>query len=273
MIKFFRNIRWRLLRENRFTKYLLYAIGEIILVVVGILIALQINNWNEDRKLKKLELSYYENLYQDLLQDSLEVEFKIRNANRNIKQLNNILRFMNNDYDISRTHIDSVEWPRNHYYKDTLALVHSVSQAGFVQFADILKNTIEDLRATGGIKILQNKELKEELLNYYNRDKTRESWNMTLIDARIQMEKSINKVLTAEQRTAYSRQAILELNDDDFEDFIGALKAASEFRENIIGMLHLHHRIIQQSNGRLKENITQLLAQLRMELAKNVRHS
>ena len=50
MIKFFRKIRQRLLTENRFSKYLLYAIGEIILVVIGILIALQINNWNEQLK-------------------------------------------------------------------------------------------------------------------------------------------------------------------------------------------------------------------------------
>jgi len=50
MIKFFRKIRQRLLTENKFSKYLLYAIGEIVLVVVGILIALQINNWNEARK-------------------------------------------------------------------------------------------------------------------------------------------------------------------------------------------------------------------------------
>ncbi len=50
MIKFFRRIRQKLLSENKFSKYLLYAIGEIILVVIGILIALQINNWNESRK-------------------------------------------------------------------------------------------------------------------------------------------------------------------------------------------------------------------------------
>lgn len=50
MLKFFRKIRQRLLTENKFSKYLIYAIGEIILVVIGILIALQINNWNEDRK-------------------------------------------------------------------------------------------------------------------------------------------------------------------------------------------------------------------------------
>ena len=51
MIKFFRHIRKSLLMENKTTKYFKYAIGEIVLVVIGILIALQINNWNEHRKL------------------------------------------------------------------------------------------------------------------------------------------------------------------------------------------------------------------------------
>ena len=50
MIKFFRKIRQKLLSENKFSKYFIYAIGEIILVVIGILIALQVNNWNEERK-------------------------------------------------------------------------------------------------------------------------------------------------------------------------------------------------------------------------------
>lgn len=50
MIKFFRHIRQRLLKERQFSKYVFYALGEIILVVIGILIALQINNWNENRK-------------------------------------------------------------------------------------------------------------------------------------------------------------------------------------------------------------------------------
>lgn len=48
--KIFRKIRQKLLIQNKFSKYLLYAIGEIILVVIGILIALQINNWNEYQK-------------------------------------------------------------------------------------------------------------------------------------------------------------------------------------------------------------------------------
>lgn len=58
MIKFFRKIRRKLLSENKFSKYLIYAIGEIILVVIGILIALQINNWNENRILLSKENHY-----------------------------------------------------------------------------------------------------------------------------------------------------------------------------------------------------------------------
>ena len=56
MIKFFRKIRYDLMEKNKTVKYFKYAFGEIILVVFGILIALQINNWNETRKLKAKEL-------------------------------------------------------------------------------------------------------------------------------------------------------------------------------------------------------------------------
>ena len=55
MLKFFRKIRQRLLAENKFTKYLIYATGEIALIMVGILLALQINNWNEQRQDKQEE--------------------------------------------------------------------------------------------------------------------------------------------------------------------------------------------------------------------------
>ena len=71
MIKFFRHIRQRLVIENRFSKYLLYAIGEIILVVIGILIALQINNWNEERKQDAIEIGYLKRLVNDLEKDKL----------------------------------------------------------------------------------------------------------------------------------------------------------------------------------------------------------
>ncbi len=73
MIKFFRHIRQRLLTENKFSKYLLYAIGEIILVVIGILIALQINNWNENRIKRQQLISVYERITVDIQNDIEEM--------------------------------------------------------------------------------------------------------------------------------------------------------------------------------------------------------
>lgn len=59
MIKFFRKIRQQLIAENRFSKYVFYAIGEILLVVIGILIALQLNTWNSERiQQKEIETTY-----------------------------------------------------------------------------------------------------------------------------------------------------------------------------------------------------------------------
>ncbi|WKK66497.1 DUF6090 family protein [Lutimonas zeaxanthinifaciens] len=74
MLPFFRKIRWRLAQDNQFFKYSRYAIGEIVLVVIGILIALQINNWNEERKLKKSLNVYLSNLVDDIQNDVLQLE-------------------------------------------------------------------------------------------------------------------------------------------------------------------------------------------------------
>ena len=73
MIKFFRKIRQNLLSENKFSRYLLYAIGEIVLVVIGILLALQINNWNENRKDILLSKAILEEFKKDLVSDTLGI--------------------------------------------------------------------------------------------------------------------------------------------------------------------------------------------------------
>jgi len=74
MIKFFRRIRQKLLTENKFSKYLIYAIGEIVLVVIGILIALQINISNEVKKARAVEINYLENLKADLILEDKNIE-------------------------------------------------------------------------------------------------------------------------------------------------------------------------------------------------------
>ena len=74
MIHFFRKIRQRLLKKNKVGRYLLYASGEILLVVIGILIALQINNWNQKRQNEKLEIKYLQGIQTNLDNDIDELE-------------------------------------------------------------------------------------------------------------------------------------------------------------------------------------------------------
>lgn len=78
MIKFFRSIRFKLMSQNQTSRYLKYAIGEIFLVVIGILIALQINNWNEDRKARQQEIKLVSQLLEDAKNDSIFYQSRLR---------------------------------------------------------------------------------------------------------------------------------------------------------------------------------------------------
>ncbi|HQW04463.1 MAG: hypothetical protein IPH05_05710 [Flavobacteriales bacterium] len=80
MIKFFRQFRQCMIKENRVSQYLLYAIGEIVLVVIGILIALQINTWNEGRKSQALVMVRLSELVQDLELDRWHFDYHLRLA-------------------------------------------------------------------------------------------------------------------------------------------------------------------------------------------------
>ena len=92
MIKFFRKIRKNLVTENKTGKYFKYAIGEILLVVIGILIALQINNWNENSKLQKQETQVLKEIKSDLLQTKKEIERTVKEHNKLIKSTQWTLR-------------------------------------------------------------------------------------------------------------------------------------------------------------------------------------
>ena len=82
MIKIFRHIRQRLIKEDRISKYLLYAMGEIILVVIGILIALSINNWNEDRKQEKELNDYLIKISENIAEDISVAETHLKRRER-----------------------------------------------------------------------------------------------------------------------------------------------------------------------------------------------
>ena len=85
MIKFFRNIRQHMIKENKMSKYLIYAIGEILLVVIGILIAFQVNNWKQDQENRAIEKEILSNIKDALFTDLQNtIKYNIEESNRRI---------------------------------------------------------------------------------------------------------------------------------------------------------------------------------------------
>ncbi len=97
MLKFFRRIRQKLLNEGNLKKYLIYAIGEIFLVVVGILIALQINNWNERRKNEQSENKALMELKYEFETNIKRLEIICNSKTESEIQVHNYIGIISND--------------------------------------------------------------------------------------------------------------------------------------------------------------------------------
>jgi hypothetical protein len=120
MIKFFRRVRQRLLSENKFSKYLLYAIGEIILVVIGILIALQINNWNEARKTSLKADVYVKNIMYDLKTDTLNINKLLTRVESFSNSIDRYFEYFNSNKaaEVSiESLLDSINTTNAYYFK------------------------------------------------------------------------------------------------------------------------------------------------------------
>jgi hypothetical protein len=146
MLHFLRRIRRGLINTGATRKYLLYAIGEIILVVIGILIALQINNWNEDSKLAIQETIIIENLLGNLKQAKIQSDHYIEQENQLIKSLISALG-INPD----QTQNDEISWSNTEFYK---------LMWDFESVVPVI-NTYSDIKNTGELSIIKNKNIRE----------------------------------------------------------------------------------------------------------------
>jgi hypothetical protein len=148
MIKFFRKIRQKLLNENRLGKYSLYAIGEILLVVIGILIALQINNQNDLRKDRIKEIHYLKNIKTDLNINLLEMDRYLEIRTENIEAAKRIIEHFEGKpiTDFTAFNADGVKiysWQK--FYQNN--------------------NTFQELVNSGNLALLSNDSIKKKLLD------------------------------------------------------------------------------------------------------------
>ena len=151
MIKFFRKIRQKLVTENKFSKYLLYAIGEIVLVVIGILIALQLNNLNEIDKVKDTEILYLNALHDEFSNNLIEVERVIKLNAKGLAYANALLDKMGtSDLDLTEKVFDSL------MYRTIVAEIQYRPSPG----------TLIELVNSGKLSIISNRELRLKLASW-----------------------------------------------------------------------------------------------------------
>lgn len=151
MIKIFRRIRQQLLSENKFSKYLIYAVGEILLVVIGILIALQVNNWNQSRNDKNLELKILHQLTVDL-EDNLE---EIKGIYNQAMHRRNI--------------IDSI---RSYFNQDRALDSLLIQYFDQITFSDIFNsaNTTYKYIQNAGVNFISNDSIRKAITEMYEGD-------------------------------------------------------------------------------------------------------
>ena len=146
------------------SKYFKYAIGEIILVVIGILIALQINNWNEHVKEQKAIKVALQKLIEDLAADTTNFNAHLRDTQRNINFGKEIM-----------ASLDTIT-PTGNVQEFILKL----QSTGRIKFPKITKNTFIDLQNSGALKSINNDTITSQLRDYYSSDLA--FWEQNYVD-------------------------------------------------------------------------------------------
>ncbi len=155
MLTFLRKIRRSLIESGSTRRYLLYAIGEIALVVIGILIALQINNWNEARKNRLVEQNLYENLLTNLQGDSLDLVRVLNRVNGGTESQKIIIE---NTYEslINKYSIDEIR-----------LILHRITNVGISFFPRY--NAYNQITNNGFLPLLKSEKIRNSLVELYER--------------------------------------------------------------------------------------------------------
>lgn len=150
MLNFLRNLR----RNQMNSKYLKYAIGEIVLVVLGILIALSINTWNENRKENNLSKVYLDRIEQDL-QQLINRSKSLSEQNRSILEaITTTQNYLERGTPLSDEELETAEYAMLWFSRTTYQLPHML--------------TYEEMKESGNINLIYQQELRTELAEFYS---------------------------------------------------------------------------------------------------------
>ena len=234
MIKFFRKIRQNLLSDGKTGKYLKYALGEIILVVIGILIALSINNWNQNRIRTTEERNILEDLKIGLEKDKADLVYNANRINSSMSSADKVIYALENDL----PYRDSIS---NYLGNLMLPVMFVYSTSAF-----------ETLKSKG-IDIIKNSELRNQIIDVYDSQYTFfiKQEGIVLEEG----ERGVKHVFS----TRFEESYVYDLEKENYEPRLiplnyNALKTDQEFkyfiksyknRLNILLNFHYNNRLIK----------------------------
>ena len=190
MIRFFRLLRQRLLNDGKFRKYFVYAIGEIVLVVIGILIAVGIGEWQTEIKKEKELYGYYQDIKYDINQDKVRMLAFDSLYKSAVKGIVNEIDKM-----------QLLSYNQDSLYNNVPAWMIYV-----VAFAPS-NSTFTEIVSSGKLQLFKNKELKSKMLNLYN------NLYPDLLDRQTANNEFLRTLRTIELMDTYRWMSILD-NDD-----------------------------------------------------------
>jgi len=247
MIKFFRHIRKILLMENKTGTYFKYAIGEIVLVVIGILIALQINNWSENRKSKIKETAILKDFQDGLKFDITQLDSITVQYGRAKSSINTILLHLEEGLPFS----DSLT---SHFFNTTL-----IYDSGGLTIG-----VFETLKSTG-LDLISKKQIRDLIISVYDEHNPwMEAWETRYIDLVFDAQKNIyNSRFTDFWGGDYrDRNVIGTMHPIDYE----ALKNDNEYKYLLRSQLNLIDWLISKPVVTTRIETKKLLSLIENEL-------
>ncbi len=249
MLHFFRKIRRELVANNQFYKYLKYAIGEIILVVLGILIALQINTLREERKSELSTIEIYENLLISLRQDSTEIEQIITFHN---KCLDAQQKLMTSSSDEIKTGLT----PESSY-----KLIRDIIQGSVSFFPN--SGVYNSIITNDEIDLIQNNDLKISLIKLYDHHYVKYSNIDAVVDKKFQFQifSVIDQNIMSHtmDSTEGDAKMIWQVFPERFlaryDDLVHEIKDTHR-------ILYTSRRVLMEIQGSINELIDQILIEL-----------
>ena len=241
MLRFFRQIRKNLMEQNKVRSYFFYAIGEITLVMIGILLALQVNNWNEQVTLEKQEKSILTSLQYENVANSSILKECIKELKEDIAVGDFLQQYLGPEY-------AGIE-------KDSLNIM--MGKLGGTSRCQIETDVIDELRSSGNLKLIQNQNLRRAI----------SKWSTLYIELK-EEEKDL-----ADQ---FSTQYLVYTNDwvswDDVDLLVGNIETTftgTSFEYDVNKMLQEFEYANQLNNlrwrmrrvtSRLENSLDQLIA-------------